>query len=158
MTNQSDSPKKELDELLERLANRELTSADNAHLEEQLTSDAFARQSYIYDSVFEAMLSYEFPSQEAVTMYQLEPPQTSWLSRNMVGLFALELTLDCGAVVSLVGPAKLDLQSDYRAFLHFGGLSAYVPQEAVGFIVQTPNSHGCNTYHCFRCDRKQPEF
>ncbi len=209
MTSQNDLPKKELDELLERLANRELTSADNAHLEEQLTSDPSARHTYICNSVFEAMLSYEFPSQEAVSMYQLEPPQPSWLYRNMVGLVALaatiligfwlgtnalldlsqpqvsqempandllletqvatvtnvsnaigfhsgqriltgpvelltgelELTLDCGAVVSLVGPAKLDLQSDYRAFLHFGGLSAHVPQEAVGFIVQTPNSH-----------------
>ena len=210
MTNQNDSPRKELDELLERLANRELSSTDNAQLEKQLTFDASARQTYICNSVFEAMLSYEFPSQEAVALCPPEQPKPSRFYRNMVGVLALataavligfwlgyqvlldrtqsqvaqdtpendfllatqvatvtnvsnaigfhsgqrlltgpvellsgefELTLDCGAVVSLVGPAKLDLQSDYRAFLHFGGLSAHVPQEAVGFIVQTPNSH-----------------
>ncbi len=209
MTNQNDSQKKELDELLERLANRELTSNDNAHLEEQLASDASARQTYICNSVFEAMLSYEFPSLEAVALCPPEQPKPSRFYRNLAGMLALaaavligfwlgyqvlldrtqsqvaqdttandnllasqiatvtsvsnstgfhkgqrllagpvellsgelELTLDCGAVVSLVGPAKLDLQSDYRAFLHFGGLSAHVPQEAVGFIVQTPNSH-----------------
>ena len=96
MTNQNDLPKKELDELLERLANRELTSAENAHLEEKLTSDASARHTYICNSVFEAMLSYEFPSLEAVAAYQLESPKPSWLYRNMIGLVALAATILIG--------------------------------------------------------------
>ncbi len=53
----------------------------------------------------------------------------------------LEILFDCGAVISMAGPARITLESDVRAFLHFGKLAVDVPKEAVGFIVQTPTSH-----------------
>jgi hypothetical protein len=50
----------------------------------------------------------------------------------------LGLTFDCGAVVELVGPAELELESEFRGFLHHGQLTAQVPPPAQGFIIQTP--------------------
>ncbi len=52
----------------------------------------------------------------------------------------VELTFDCGAVVQLTAPAELDLQSEYRAALLSGKLTAQVPPQALGFIVLTPHT------------------
>lgn len=46
-----------------------------------------------------------------------------------------ELTFDSGALLTLVGPALLDLHSEWEAELHRGTLKASVPQEAIGFRV-----------------------
>jgi ferric-dicitrate binding protein FerR (iron transport regulator) len=46
-----------------------------------------------------------------------------------------EITFDCGAQVTLEGPAALDLDSAWDAVLHRGRLKASVPAEAVGFRV-----------------------
>ena len=46
-----------------------------------------------------------------------------------------EITFDCGAQVTLEGPASLDLNSAWDAVLRRGTLKANVPAEAVGFRI-----------------------
>ncbi len=46
-----------------------------------------------------------------------------------------EITFDCGAQVTLEGPASLELHSAWDAVLHRGTLKASVPPEAIGFRV-----------------------
>ncbi len=53
----------------------------------------------------------------------------------------VEITFDCGAVVTIVAPVRLELLSEYRGFLYHGQLSAHVPPQADGFVIQTPTSH-----------------
>lgn len=50
-----------------------------------------------------------------------------------------EITFDCGAQVTLEGPATLDLNSAWDATLAQGTLSAVVPAEAIGFRVASPD-------------------
>jgi len=50
-----------------------------------------------------------------------------------------EITFDCGAQVTLEGPAVLDLDSAWEAVLQRGTLKASVPAEAVGFRVSNPS-------------------
>ena len=50
----------------------------------------------------------------------------------------LEITFDCGAQVTLAGPATLELNSAWKATLPQGTLSAVVPAEAIGFRVSNP--------------------
>jgi len=50
-----------------------------------------------------------------------------------------EITFDCGAQVTLEGPASLDLDSAWEAVLQRGTLKANVPTEAVGFRVSNPS-------------------
>ena len=50
-----------------------------------------------------------------------------------------EITFDCGAQVTLEGPATLDLESAWEAVLQRGRLKASVPAEAVGFRVSNPS-------------------
>ena len=50
-----------------------------------------------------------------------------------------EITFDCGAQVTLEGPAVLDLNSAWEAVLLRGTLKAHVPAEAVGFRVSNPS-------------------
>lgn len=49
-----------------------------------------------------------------------------------------ELTFFSGARVTLQGPCKLQLKSDYRATLLQGKLTAQVPRQAIGFTIHTP--------------------
>ncbi len=49
-----------------------------------------------------------------------------------------EITFDCGAQVTLEGPATLVLNSAWDASLPQGTLSAVVPHEAIGFRVTNP--------------------
>lgn len=51
----------------------------------------------------------------------------------------VELTFDCGAQVTLEGPATLELNSAWAATLPQGTLSAVVPTEAIGFRVSNPD-------------------
>ena len=51
----------------------------------------------------------------------------------------VELTFDCGAQVTLEGPATLVLNSAWDATLPQGTLSAVVPTEAIGFRVSNPD-------------------
>ena len=44
---------------------------------------------------------------------------------------------DCGAVVTIGGPALMKIDSDMDATLHHGDLSVIVPDEARGFLVHT---------------------
>lgn len=46
-----------------------------------------------------------------------------------------EITFDCGAQVTLEGPATFELHSAWEAVLHRGTLKASVPPEAIGFRV-----------------------
>ncbi len=46
-----------------------------------------------------------------------------------------EITFDSGALITLTGPATLDVHSAWEAELHRGTLKANVPPEAVGFRV-----------------------
>ncbi|MDR3405617.1 MAG: FecR domain-containing protein [Chthoniobacter sp.] len=50
-----------------------------------------------------------------------------------------EITFDCGAQITLEGPAALDLESAWEAVLQRGTLKASVPTEAVGFRVSNPS-------------------
>ena len=50
----------------------------------------------------------------------------------------VEITFDSGAVVLLQGKSSLKLESEKRAFLNFGKVAARVPEEAIGFIINTP--------------------
>ena len=54
----------ELAELLEAVANRDLSSADQKRLAERLAADPDARVAFIQATAFDAMLSHEFPSAE----------------------------------------------------------------------------------------------
>lgn len=63
-----------------------------------------------------------------------------WLKPGEIKLSEgeLELTFDSGAVLLLQGQSSLSLESEKRVFLKSGKLSAVVPEEAIGFIVNTP--------------------
>jgi hypothetical protein len=50
----------------------------------------------------------------------------------------VEVAFDSGAVVTLEGPAALQLTSAWEAVLHRGTLKAQVPKEAIGFRVSNP--------------------
>lgn len=50
-----------------------------------------------------------------------------------------EITFDCGAQVTLEGPATLVMNSAWDASLPQGTLSAVVPEEAIGFRVSNPD-------------------
>jgi hypothetical protein len=50
----------------------------------------------------------------------------------------VEVAFDSGAVVTLEGPASLQLTSAWEAVLHRGALKAQVPKEAIGFRVSNP--------------------
>lgn len=49
-----------------------------------------------------------------------------------------EIAFDSGAIVTLEGPAELDLTSEWEAALRYGTLKARVPHEAIGFRVTNP--------------------
>ncbi len=51
----------------------------------------------------------------------------------------VRLAFECGAGVTLQGPAELELCSAWQAMLHRGKLAAVVPDEARGFTVLTPD-------------------
>lgn len=50
----------------------------------------------------------------------------------------VEITFDSGAVILLQGKSSLKLENEKRAFLKFGKVAARVPEEAIGFIINTP--------------------
>lgn len=50
-----------------------------------------------------------------------------------------EITFDCGAQITIEGPASLDLASAWDAVLHRGTLKASVPHEAIGFRIANPS-------------------
>jgi ferric-dicitrate binding protein FerR (iron transport regulator) len=50
-----------------------------------------------------------------------------------------EITFDCGAQVTLEGPATLNLDSAWEAVLQRGRLKASVPPEAIGFRISNPS-------------------
>lgn len=63
-----------------------------------------------------------------------------WLKPGEVQLQngKVEITFDSGAVVLLQGKSSMKLETTQRAFLKYGKMSAKVPEEAIGFIVNTP--------------------
>ena len=50
-----------------------------------------------------------------------------------------EITFDCGAQVTLEGPASIDVSSAWDAVLRRGTLKANVPHEAIGFRISNPS-------------------
>lgn len=52
-----------------------------------------------------------------------------------------EIIFDTGAEVTLEGPARLRLESDGMSRLDAGKASAYVPEQARGFVIHTPTSY-----------------
>ncbi|MFG0291228.1 MAG: LamG-like jellyroll fold domain-containing protein [Rhodopirellula sp. JB044] len=52
----------------------------------------------------------------------------------------LEIVFLSGAMIVVEGPAKLDLVSVDKAFLHKGKVRCYVPPAAVGFAIETANT------------------
>lgn len=53
---------------------------------------------------------------------------------------SIELTFLSGALVTLVGPAELQLLSEKQAFLSRGKAAAKVPKEAIGFTIKSPDA------------------
>ena len=51
------------------------------------------------------------------------------------------ITFDTGAEVTLEGPARFLLESPARSRLEIGRASAYVPEQARGFVIHTPSSY-----------------
>ena len=74
-----------------------------------------------------------------------EPQGDSIISGERVSLGRLlnlrkgkaRVKFDCGAVVTIGGPALMKIDSDMDATLHHGNLSIIVPDEARGFLVHT---------------------
>jgi hypothetical protein len=67
----------ELTELLEAVANRDLTSNQRKRLAERLAEDSDARKAFIQATALDAMLSYEFPATEfRVASSVLEIPES----------------------------------------------------------------------------------
>ena len=102
----------ELAELLEAVANRDLSTADQKRLAQMLAADSDARVAFIQATAFDAILSHEFPSAEprvassALDLPDAERPQpcpqrtqrrTRLLSLVLVGIAASALI-----VISLV--------------------------------------------------------
>lgn len=65
-----------------------------------------------------------------------------WISPGKIVLDkgTLGLTFDSGALVVLNAPAEFDVETHSRGFLHSGQVVAQVPEPAIGFIINTPNS------------------
>ena len=63
-----------------------------------------------------------------------------WLKPGLVELIEgkIEITFDSGAVILLQGKSSLKLETVKRAYLNYGKMSAKVPEEAIGFIINTP--------------------
>ncbi|WP_182868094.1 lectin-like protein [Rhodopirellula sp. JC639] len=51
-----------------------------------------------------------------------------------------EIVFDSGAKLVVSGPAKLDVESSFSAYLDSGKLAAHMPPSAIGFRVRTPTS------------------
>lgn len=91
--------------------------------------------------------SYLLVSQVATVTSVSEASRNLWVGQRLpVGLIELpagrfELTFDCGAIVGIEGPARINLENDFRAFVYSGQLTVRVPSEAIGFVIQTPTSH-----------------
>ncbi|SMP78832.1 Concanavalin A-like lectin/glucanases superfamily protein [Neorhodopirellula lusitana] len=64
---------------------------------------------------------------------RFEPGQSIRVSEGVV-----VVEFDCGAQVTLQGPADMEVVSADRGFLRNGRLTAFVPPVAVGFEIQTP--------------------
>ena len=65
-----------------------------------------------------------------------------WVSLGKIVLEkgTLGLTFDSGALLVLNAPAEFDVETANRGFLHSGQAVARVPEPAIGFIINTPNS------------------
>lgn len=50
------------------------------------------------------------------------------------------LTFDSGAMLSASGPVEFDIEGPNRGFLRYGKVAVYVPEQAVGFVLNTPTS------------------
>ncbi len=66
--------------------------------------------------------------------------ENGWLSAGRLHLLSglMEITFDSGAQATLEGPCVFDLERPNRGYLQSGKLTAYVPRQAVGFVVNTP--------------------
>ena len=202
----------ELAQLLEAVANRDLTPTQQDRLAERLAADADARAAFIQATAFDAMLSHEFPAAEsrvassALELFESEsPPQTHNTSvaraksRSTVFIFALAsiaatiflsiafspfkispkpvatlassenaawesslpttpgselvpgllklksglatIRFDSGAEVILEAPAQFEVISPMRGKLVEGVAVVDVPDEAVGFVIETPDGY-----------------
>lgn len=53
----------------------------------------------------------------------------------------LRIDFSNGALVTVEGPAELDVKSDMRVVLHRGLVTATIPESAIGFVVDTAAAH-----------------
>jgi hypothetical protein len=74
---------------------------------------------------------------EGVTPLDAGSPLVSGPLRLRSG--TAQLTFNQGAVVTLTGPAELELITPQRAFLRYGKMVSYVPVQARGFTVLSPH-------------------
>lgn len=202
----------ELAQLLEAVANRDLTPTQHNQLADRLAADATARAAFIQATAFDAMLSYEFPAAEsrvASSALQLTESETAPQTHNpfrfraisrtkllVVALASLAATIflaiafapfkispqpvatlassenaawesslpttpgselvpgrlklkaglatirfDSGAEVTLEAPAEFEIISAMRGKLVEGVALTDVPDEAIGFVIETPDAY-----------------
>ena len=71
--------------------------------------------------------------QKGVRLYDLKRPKTLLSGYS-------EITFDYGAKVVIEGPAVFEIKSPEQIYLSRGKIVAYVPQQATGFILDTPTA------------------
>lgn len=120
MPEETSPPDEELMQLLEAVANRELTPTQQARLSERLAADPKTRDAYIRAVAFDAMLTHEHPPSEtrlAASALDLPgaehnqdaalPPQTAWpkwvTPVNMLAAILLMITF----VPRMTGPSPV---------------------------------------------------
>ena len=72
---------------------------------------------------------------ETTTIPNATPGDWLWPGPIEINEGRIHVAFDTGAEIVLSGPAKLDLQSENRCYLHYGRLTARVPKPATGFAV-----------------------
>jgi len=75
----------------------------------------------------------------------IDSPDLSVGNRLQSGLMTLtsgriQLEFFCGAKVALLGPCQIELQSDRSAKLLKGCVTAYLPERAAGFVINSPQA------------------
>lgn len=106
----------------------------------QPQSELIAHSGLSSENIFVARANYS--SDAILAKLSTVTRQGDWVSPGKIVLEqgTLGLTFDSGALVVLNAPAEFDIETSSRAFLHSGQAVAQVPEPAIGFIINTPNS------------------
>jgi hypothetical protein len=125
------------------------SSIDPARVVEGNVDPSVAHQNTPTDnqqSVFVAKITDSHNAQWAPANSQWAEPSGDSADRLLVAIGQrielsrglAEITFDVGAKVLIEGPAALTIDSATQATLAFGQLTAQVPEQAIGFTIETP--------------------